>query len=166
MKTQLVNAIQLQEVELGETSTEPSPPTPAEPEQAAEGPEVRGEERITTTFTWEDEWFSFHVLCSPHRTEMLHRGGGGWEYRLRTLPRYAFRHHGQCQRKTNDKRCVFVSVLSPVTSIKVACACLDSGGDGDHVVGCGFSRDPLRVASGGLAGGFGFHGEEIIQLFW
>lgn len=42
MKTQLVNAIQLQEVELGETSTDPSNNTPAQP---AEAPEVVGEER-------------------------------------------------------------------------------------------------------------------------
>lgn len=57
-----------------------------------------------------------------------------------------------------------LSVLSPLTSsIKLVFVCLDSGGDGDHVVGCGFSRDPLRVASGGLAGGFGLHGEELVQ---
>lgn len=45
----------------------------------------------------------------------------------------------------------------------VLCVCVDSGGIGDHVVGCGFSWDPLRMASGGLAGGPGLHGEELVQ---
>lgn len=141
-----------------------TPPQKLDNLQKLQRSEVRIIGIITTIFTWEDdELFFTPVLCSPHRTQMFHRGGGGREHRLRTLPRYAFHHHGQCQCK---KKIVFLSlsVLSPLTSsIKLVFVCLDSGGDGDHVVGCGFSRDPLRVASGGLAGGFGLHGEELVQ---
>lgn len=43
------------------------------------------------------------------------------------------------------------------------CVCVDSGGNGDHVVSCGFSWDPLWMASRGLAGGSCLHGEELVQ---
>lgn len=39
------------------------------------------------------------------------------------------------------------------------CLCADRGGDGDHAVSCGFSRDSVRVASGGLAGCSRLHRE-------
>lgn len=51
-----------------------------------------------------------------------------------------------------------------VYTFRCWCAvCVDSGGNGDHVVGCGFSWDPLRMASRGLAGGPRLHGEELVQ---
>lgn len=37
--------------------------------------------------------------------------------------------------------------------------CAGRGGHGDHAAGGGISRDPLRVAPGGLAGGAGVHSE-------
>ncbi|XP_057709687.1 putative transporter SVOPL isoform X1 [Corythoichthys intestinalis] len=74
---------------------------------------------------------------APRRTERrrrgaadVHGGGSGGARGIRKIPRLAFRRHGKRQHR---------------------------GGHGDHVVGGGFPRDPLRVASGRLAGGAGVH---------
>lgn len=104
MKTQLVDAIQLQEVELEEEiNTSSSNNTPAE------AAEAKGEEHTNKTTNTKHLCLYYSTceqsssiqssqlifdLCSPNRTKMLHRGGGCGEHRLWTLPYIAFCHHG------------------------------------------------------------------------
>lgn len=60
-----------------------------------------------------------------------------------------------------DGRTAPADLRAPKANARTSCVCAcvraDCGGHGDHAVGGGVSRDPLRVASGRLAGGAGVH---------
>lgn len=117
-----------------------------------------------------------HDLVIPvlsHRSEMLQRGGGCGKHRLWALSHTAVCYHGQCQCKSfmcmflcDTALCLYLylrlclCLYLWVSVILYLCVCaVDCRGDGDHAVGCGVSGDPMWVASRGLAGGSGLHGE-------